>query len=694
MVGVFLLLGTEKMIGEWKELFRFKKSLYPGIMAFTISILLAMLLVIPVLAQDDQVKDSLDLLLGYYNGDNSPVSYDDWEAIGLRWAGIDTRNKYTAPEDEELIAASDYARTILGSIAAGKDKAVVRSYVYNLAQMQHPDGGTKGSFISGANDSLNQTIWAVIALDFASKNGFSVSYQRDDAIKSICSQQDVNGGFDESGWGVDVDSTAHALIALAADYGQPGKENATAVIEKALVYLHQQQMDSGGFGSWGNESPDSIAAVIEALMALGIDPLADDWLKNGNNIVNILLTYQSGQGWFVYNKEPSDWNDPTKPNRMSTCHALLALGDLARVQSKYSSILPGMGDPGGNTGNGGNPGNVDPGRQQSLALVTIRGDAEKGTILEYSSYQWTGSSTALVALKGVLDQNSISYVISGEYVKSIAGLAEKKEGYPLSGWLFRINGVFPGVGAESAIIRNGDQVEWIYTLDGGKDVGAIIPVDTKPEEPKQEQKDEVKDVTSKPEEESLMINKQDEVQQQPRLSFPDIDASFDWAREAIESLAAKGIIKGTGSGFEPARNISRAEMVALLLKAKGTNLERVELKYTDIRANDWYYDFIATADKWGWVSGYLNSTFRPNAPVTRNEAVCLVNRIFPNNNKESVSDKTGFSDQATIPAWAQEAADNLQQRGIISGYPDGSFKGEDKLTRAEAAITVYKLVRQ
>jgi len=41
-------------------------------------------------------------------------------------------------------------------------------------------------------------------------------------------------------------------------------------------------------------------------------------------------------------------------------------------------------------------------------LVTIRGDAEKGTILEYTSYWWEGSCTALEALKGVLDQNGIS----------------------------------------------------------------------------------------------------------------------------------------------------------------------------------------------------------------------------------------------------------------------------------------------
>jgi hypothetical protein len=637
-------------------------------------------------ATDGDIQSSMDKLLGYYN---RAAEYNDWEALGIRWAGVDGSSKYTVPKDEELLAASDYARAILGSIAIGQDRAVVSNYVYNLVEMQQPDGETKGSFITEGNETLNQTIWAVIALDFAKKNGFTANYQRADAVNYICSKQDGSGGFDGSGYGVEVDSTAHALIALSPDYQQPGKDAITATIINALVYLKEQQMDSGGFGGWGSENSDTTAAVIEAFMALGIDPLADDWLENDNNMVDALLTYQSNQGWFVYSNSKEPWNDPTKPNRMSTCHSLLALGDLVRGQSKYSSILPGNGVPGGNAGNGGIPGNVDPGQQQSSALITVRGDAEKGTILEYTSYQWKGSSTALEALKGVLDQKGISYVISGEYVRSVAALAEKKEGYPLSGWLFRINGIFPGVGAGSAIIGNGDRVEWLYTLDGGKDVGVVIS--TKPEEPKQEQKEEVKDDVSKMEEDSLTINEQEEVKQQHQVSFPDVDVNFDWAREAIENLATKGIIKGTGSGYEPARNISRAEMLALLLKAKGTNLETAGIKFTDIKADDWYYDFIATADKQGWISGYPDSTFRPDDPISRNEIACLVNRIFPADNGKTFSGKTGFSDQENIPAWAQQAASNLQQRGIISGYPDGSFKGEGKLTRAEAAVIIYKL---
>ncbi len=75
-------------------------------------------------------------------------------------------------------------------------------------------------------------------------------------------------------------------------------------------------------------------------MALSKNPFAEDWIKNGNNMVDALLAYQSGQGWFVYSWEASGWNDPTVPNQMSTYHSLLALGDLVQGQSKYRNLLP------------------------------------------------------------------------------------------------------------------------------------------------------------------------------------------------------------------------------------------------------------------------------------------------------------------------------------------------------------------
>ena len=177
----------------------------------------------------------------------------------------------------------------------------------------------------------------------------------------------------------------------------------------------------------------------------------------------------------------------------------------------------------------------------------------------------------------------------------------------------------------------------------------------------------------------------------PLPSFDDIDARFDWAREAIESLSAKGIIKGTGRGYEPDRSINRAEILGLLIRVKGADVDKTDPGFEDVSEDNWCYSAIAAAARQGWISGYPDSTFRPYDPVSRNEAACLLNRIFPSGTSKSKPGNTGFADGDEIPGWAREAVFDLQRRGIFSGYPDGSFGGDGKLSRAEAAMIIYKL---
>jgi len=268
--------------------------------------------------QEDNVE-CLNRLISYYSATSE---CDDWEVLGLRWAGIEAGVKYT-PGD--IINASDYARAILGHIAAGSDEHIVEGYIDDLQTMQN----AQGNFNTGDNASLNQNIWAVIALDFAQENGYEVNYDRSAVITYICSQQQENGGFDESGWGEDVDGTAHTLIALA-----PYQNEHEEVIEKALDYLHTKQLDTGAFDNWG-ENTDSTATVIEALVSLNIDPLSEEWLKGENNMVDALLGYQLESGAFY----PA-WDGDKNANSMTTRNALLAMSDLVKGKSKYHNTMP------------------------------------------------------------------------------------------------------------------------------------------------------------------------------------------------------------------------------------------------------------------------------------------------------------------------------------------------------------------
>lgn len=281
-------------------------------------------------AATDAGTAHLDQAQGYYQ---QQESLNEWEALAVRWAGLASGPKLDASVPA---SPSDYARAIMGAIAADQDPAHLQGWVDSLQSMQ-----TEGGWFAESGETeptLNQTVWPLIALNFAGVNGRGAAdFDPVKAVEYILSKQDVSGGFDESGYGVDVDSTAHSLIALAPYQHQ---EECRTSIEEALNYLKSNQFDNGGFGSWGSDNPDSTAAVIEALMALGIDPESAEWIPGGQSMVEALLHFQSEQGWFVYSYESTPWNDPNSPNPTSTRNALLALGDLAAGTSKYQSVLP------------------------------------------------------------------------------------------------------------------------------------------------------------------------------------------------------------------------------------------------------------------------------------------------------------------------------------------------------------------
>lgn len=114
------------------------------------------------------------------------------------------------------------------------------------------------------------------------------------------------------------------------------------------------------------------------------------------------------------------------------------------------------------------------------AQISVTGDTQRGVILADAPWSWSEECSVMDALKGVLQREGVSYDIQGDYVRSIDGLRERKPGYPLSGWLFRVNHSFPNSSASSTYLENGDQVDWLYTLDGGKDVGLPLPLVEKP----------------------------------------------------------------------------------------------------------------------------------------------------------------------------------------------------------------------
>lgn len=169
------------------------------------------------------------------------------------------------------------------------------------------------------------------------------------------------------------------------------------------------------------------------------------------------------------------------------------------------------------------------------------------------------------------------------------------------------------------------------------------------------------------------------------------DIAGHWAGSQITDWMGKGLIKGYPDGtFRPDNNVTRAEFMALVNGAFGyTN--KAAVSYKDVPADAWYADAVAKAGAAGYISGYEDGAIRPDNPITRAEAATVIMRI-----KGFDADSgavTKFIDAGEVPAWSRGAVGAVAGAGIMGGYPDGSFKAQDFITRAEAVVALNKAQR-
>ena len=136
--------------------------------------------------------------------------------------------------------------------------------------------------------------------------------------------------------------------------------------------------------------------------------------------------------------------------------------------------------------------------------------------------------------------------------------------------------------------------------------------------------------------------------------YSDVSSS-DWYNNAISTLSNLGVITGYEDGtFRPNASISRAEFVTIATRFFDYTAE-YEGTFSDVSYSSWYADFVQAAVDMGLVNGYENGTFRPNASITRAEAVAIVNRVLLRRPDAehllSWAVMNTFSDNADTAAW-------------------------------------------
>ena len=108
--------------------------------------------------------------------------------------------------------------------------------------------------------------------------------------------------------------------------------------------------------------------------------------------------------------------------------------------------------------------------------------------------------------------------------------------------------------------------------------------------------------------------------------FKDVKAG-DWYKTAIDIIARQGVIKGYEDGtFRPNQPITRREFAAIAARYAG-NIDTWKT-FRDVPPTDWAYSLINRVAGAGWINGYEDGTFRPDKNITRAEVVAIVNRML------------------------------------------------------------------
>lgn len=179
----------------------------------------------------------------------------------------------------------------------------------------------------------------------------------------------------------------------------------------------------------------------------------------------------------------------------------------------------------------------------------------------------------------------------------------------------------------------------------------------------------------------------------PAASFTDL-SSVEWAREAIESLAEKGVIQGKATSiFAPNDSITRTEFVKILMGAFEMVDESAQAAFSDVSKSHWGYKYVATAVSKGIVNGIGDGSFGVNSQITRQDIVTLCYRLAESMEVKFPADtESEFADSEAIADYAKMAAKQMKAAGIVNGKGDNMFAPSSFATRAEAAKIIYELI--
>lgn len=174
--------------------------------------------------------------------------------------------------------------------------------------------------------------------------------------------------------------------------------------------------------------------------------------------------------------------------------------------------------------------------------------------------------------------------------------------------------------------------------------------------------------------------------------FPDINPT-DWYAIHVYTLSEMNLASGyCDSTFQPQNSISRAEFIVIAMKAKQHHFPAAQDEH-------WAMHYIREAAALGIIDSAEAESTDLDEPITRAEAAKILVRVFDtqnslNNAQDLASDNLEIKDFDAIPECCQPYVLRVFANGWISGFPDGEFKPEHQVTRAQASVLMVNALEE
>ena len=174
--------------------------------------------------------------------------------------------------------------------------------------------------------------------------------------------------------------------------------------------------------------------------------------------------------------------------------------------------------------------------------------------------------------------------------------------------------------------------------------------------------------------------------EEPAMPFTDVNDN-DWFYDVVLYAYDNGLMTGvSATEFAPNQTTTRGMIVSMLARLEGVTSAE-DAGFADVAANDWYATAVNWAASVGVVNGYEDNTFRPNAPITREQMAAILYNYadYKGYDVSARADLSDYADAASISSWAEDVLAWANAEGLINGMTATTIDPQGATTRAQTA---------